>query len=53
MGLYGTNLKTQKYKKIIILYDADETGYYYSIKHADSIKCEYRLLEKYLIFRPI
>ncbi len=40
------NKLKKKYKRIIILYDADETGHYYTIKHADSFKCEYRLLEK-------
>jgi hypothetical protein len=40
------NKLKKKYKRIIFIYDADETGHNYSIKHAESSKCEYKLLEK-------
>lgn len=40
------NKLKKKYKRIVFIYDADDTGHYYSIKHADSCKCEYRLLTK-------
>lgn len=40
------NKLKKKYKRIIFIYDADETGKHYSTKHSESSKCECILLDK-------
>jgi hypothetical protein len=41
------NKLKKKYKRIIFIYDSDETGHKFSKQHAELSNCEYRLLSKH------
>jgi 5S rRNA maturation endonuclease (ribonuclease M5) len=41
------NKLKKKYKRIIFIYDSDETGHKYSKQHAELSNCEYCLLKSY------